>query len=243
MVIEARCHATKVVQPRPQPLNLPAATVAAQSASVLGRRLDPIRLVRRDQLDACGRQLNIKRVAIISSVADQSLWTLFGKTLSENISDKGGLMRRSTRRVGGERKTMSVCQTHEFRAFAPLGGAHGTPPFLATTNVPSIKHSVKSISPRSARSRAQASSTARNVPSLDHCWNLLWHVWYGGNRSGKSCHRAPDLRIHKTPLMTSRVSLHGLPRLSSRRGGAGMSGSNIAHCSSVSSSPRAILKS
>ncbi len=117
----------------------------------------------------------------LSAVADQSLWELSGKALSKNISDKGDFMRRSTRRVGGERKAMSVCQTHEFRAFAPLGGAHSTPPFLATTNVPSIKHSAKSISPRSCRSRAKASSTARSVPSLDHSWNLLWQVWYGGN--------------------------------------------------------------
>jgi hypothetical protein len=47
-------------------------------------------------------------------------------------------MRRSTLRVGGERETMSVCQTHEFRASAPLCGAHSAPPFLATTKVPSM---------------------------------------------------------------------------------------------------------
>src|SRR3712207_7578782 len=43
------------------------------------------------------------------------------------------------------------------RAFAPLGGAHSAPPFLATTKVPSMKHSERSISPRSCRSRARAS--------------------------------------------------------------------------------------
>jgi hypothetical protein len=243
MIIEARCHAAKVLQPRPQSFDFPAATVAAQRAPILCRRPDPIRFVRRDHLNACSCQFNIERIAIISPVADQSLWTLLGKTLSENISDKGDFMRRSTRRVGGERKTMSVCQTHEFRAFAPLCGAHGTPPFLATTNVPSIKHSERSMSPRSCKSRAKASSTARSVPSPDHCWNLRWQVWYDGNLSGKSCHRAPLRSIQRTPLMTSRVSLHGLPRLSSRRGGSGISGAKSAHCSSVSSSPRAMLKS
>jgi hypothetical protein len=242
MIIKARRHAAKVLQPRPEPLDLPTTTVTAQSAPVLCRRLDPVRLVRRDHLDAPARQFSIERVAVISLVADQPLRKLSGKTLSENISDKGDFMRRSTRRVGGERKTMSVCHTHEFRAFAPLGGAHSAPPFLATANVPSIKHSVKSISPRSCRSRAKASSTARSVPSLDHCWNLRWHVWYGGNLSGKSCHRAPLRSIQRTPLMTSRVSLHGLPRLSSRRGGSGISGAKRAHCSSVNSSPRAMRK-
>ena len=28
------------------------------------------------------------------------------------------------------------------------------------------------------------------MPSRDHCWNLRWQVWYGGNLSGKSCHHA-----------------------------------------------------
>ena len=101
MIIKARRHTTKVLQPRPESFDLPAATVTAQSAPVLSGRLDPIRLVRRDHLDACGRQLDIERVAVISPVADQSLWKLAGKTLSENIADKGDFMRRSTRRVGG----------------------------------------------------------------------------------------------------------------------------------------------
>jgi hypothetical protein len=151
-------------------------------------------------------------------------------------------MRASRRRVDGEWKTSIVCHHHELRAFTPLSLTDCVPPFLAVTKVPSMKHSPKSTSPRSRRSRARASSTPRSVPSLDHCWNLLWQVWYGGNLSGKSCHRAPERRIHNTPLMTSRVSLHGLPRPSARRGGAGMSGSRIAHCSSVSSSPRAMPK-
>ena len=147
-------------------------------------------------------------------------------------------MRRSTRRVDGERKTMKVCQTHELRAFAPFCGVHSAPPFLATTKVPSMKHSERSISPRSSRSRARASKTRRNVPSLDHCWNRRWQVWYGGNLSGKSCQRAPLLSIHSTPFITSRVSFQGRPLLSSRRGGSGIKGSRMAHCSSVNSSPR-----
>jgi hypothetical protein len=149
-------------------------------------------------------------------------------------------MRRSRRRVDGEWKTSIVCHHHELRAFAPLSLTNCVPPFFATTKVPSIKHSDKSISPRSCRSRAKASSTTLRVPSRDHCWNLLWQVWYGGNLSGKSCQRAPLLSIQSTPLMTSRVSRQGRPRPSSRRGGSGIRGPIIAHCSSVSSSPRTL---
>jgi hypothetical protein len=44
------------------------------------------------------------------------------------------------------------------------------------------------------------------------------------------------------PFITSRFSLHGLPRPSSLMGSFGRCGSMTAHCSSVSSSPRAMQK-
>src|SRR5215510_16446513 len=95
-------------------------------------------------------------------------------------------MRRSRRCVNGERKTSAVCNCHELRTFAPLGLSHSEPPFLATTNIPSMKHSVRSSSPRTRRSSASASNTLRKTPSRTHCWNRRWQVWYGGNRPGKS---------------------------------------------------------
>jgi hypothetical protein len=151
-------------------------------------------------------------------------------------------MRRSRACVGGDRKTMKVCHHHEFRAFAPLSRTNSVPPFFATTNVPSMKHSDKSKSPRVRRSSARASSTRRRLPSLTHCWNLLWQVWYGGKRAGKSFHLAPERSIQRMPFITSRFSRHGLPRPSSRLGSSGRCGSMTAHCSSVSSSPRAMPK-
>jgi hypothetical protein len=139
-------------------------------------------------------------------------------------------MRASRRRVDGERKTSAVCHRHELSTLAPLGLSHSESPFFATINVASIKHSDKSSSPRVRRSSAKASSTLRSVPSRTHCWNLRWQVWYGGKRLGKSCWRAPLRSIQSTPFMTSRVSRHGLPRPSSRRGRSGISGSISVHC-------------
>jgi len=243
MIIKARCHSAKVLQPRPEPLDLPAAAVAAQLPPVLRWHFLPVRPVRRDQLNAAFSQFQVERVGVVSLIANQSFRLLGDKTVKQSFSDKGDFMRRSRRRVNGEWKTSIVCHHHEFRAFTPLSLTDCAPPFLAVTKVPSIKHSPKSTSPRSCKSCAKASKTLRSVPSRDHCWNLLWQVWYGGNLSGKSCHRAPDLSIQSTPFITSRVSLHGLPRLSSRRGGSGISGAKMAHCSSVSSSPRAMPKS
>jgi len=239
-IIEPHCDATEVLQPRKQPLYLPSPLVASEHSPILRWRFYPIRLVRRDHLNALLPQLFVQRVGVVGPVAYESLWLFIGKNFSESLSDKSDLMRRSRRRVYGERKTSAVCHRHELRTFAPPGLSHSAAPFLATTNVPSIKHSDRSRSPRLLRSAAKASSTRRSVPSRDHCWNLRWQVWYGGNLPGKSCQRAPERRIHRTPLSTSRVSFHGLPRPSSRRGGGGIRGSMIVHCSSVNSSRLAI---
>lgn len=242
MKVEAHRDPTKVLKPREQSLDLPSSFVAAKFPAVLRRCFLPVRLVRRDHLNALFGQRFIQRVGVVSLVADQSFGSLSGKNLSESFSDKGDFMRRSRRRVDGERKTRAVCHRHELRAFAPLGLSHSESPFLATMNVASMKHSDKSSSPRVRRSSAKASSTLRSVPSRTHCWNLRWQVWYGGKRFGKSCQRAPLLSIQSTPFITSRVSRHGLPRPSSRRGSSGISGSISVHCSSVSSSRRAMPK-
>src|SRR5437868_12479560 len=120
MVIKARCHAAKVLQPRPQPLDLPAAMVATQCSPVLRRRFLPVRAVRRDQLNTAHGEFQVERVGVISLVADQACGLSGDKTLKESFSDKGAFMRRSRRRVDGEWKTSIVCHHHEFRAFTPL---------------------------------------------------------------------------------------------------------------------------
>ena len=166
MKIKAHRNSSKVLKPREQPFDLPTAFVAAQDSTVLCRRFLPVRLMRRNHLDALLLKFCVERVTIIGFVANQSLRLFMGKNLSESFSDKGDFMRASRRRVNGERKTIAVCHRHELRTFAPLGLSHSESPFLATTNVPSIKHSDKSRSPRSLRSCARASSPLRNVPSL-----------------------------------------------------------------------------
>ena len=236
LVIKPSRYAAEVLQPSKQPLNLPSALVPPEHSPVLRRRLYSIRLVRSYHLYALLFKLLVQRVAVVCPVTYESLWLLIGKNFSESFFDKSDFMRRSRRRVYGDRKTVAVCHRHELRTFAPLGLSHCASPFLATTNVPSMKHSDTSKSPRSLRSAARASSMRRRVPSRTHCWNLRWQVWYGGNLSGKSCHLAPLRKIQRMPLSTSRLSLHGLPRPSSRRGGGGISCSITAHCSSVNSS-------
>jgi hypothetical protein len=93
--------------------------------------------------------------------------------------------------------------------------------------------------PRSSKSWAKVSNTRRSLPSLTHAWNRRWHVWYGGNLSGKSAHRAPERRIHNTPFKTSRADREGLPRVCIPLDFSN-NGAIKAHCSSVNSSRLAI---
>ena len=231
----------EILQPRKQPFNFPAPLVAPQFSSVLRFRLLPIALVRRNHLNRERRQFLIQRIRVIGFVADQAFGLLIGEALNESFADKGDFMRRSRCRVDGDRKTSAVCHCHELRTFAPLGFSDFSAPFLATTKVPSMKHSDKSNSPRVRRSSAKVSKRRSSRPSLTHCWKRRWQVWYGGKRSGKSHQRAPERRIHSTPFKTSRSGRRGLPRVCTV-GGLSKSGSINAHCSSVNSSRRAMMK-
>jgi len=229
------------LQPREQPLDFPAPPVATEFSTVLRDGTLPVGFVRRDQFDAYCGQFRIQRVRVIRLVANQSLWGLISKAFDQSFSDKSDFMRRSILRVDGDRKTRAVCHCHELRTLAPLGLSDFCAPFLATTNMPSIKHSDKSRSPRVRKSSARVSSTRLSRPSLTHSWNLRWQVWYGGNLFGRSHHLAPERSIQRTPLRTSRSGRRGLPRVWTV-GGLSNSGSSKAHWWSVNSSRRAMLE-
>jgi hypothetical protein len=241
MIFISRQNPPIVLQPRKQPLYLPPPLVASQLPPVLRLGFLPVLLVRRNHLNTDCLKVGIQRVRVICFVANQSFWLLVGKALDESFSDKGDFMRRSRFRVDGDRKTRAVCHCHELRTFAPLGFSHFEPPFLATMNVPSMKHSLKSSSPLWRRSSAKVSKTRWSRPSLTQCWNLRWQVWYGGNLSGKSHQRAPERRIQSTPLRTSRSGRRGLPRVFTE-GGLSNNGSIKDHCWSVNSSRRAMME-
>lgn len=108
----------------------------------------------------------------------------------------------------------------------------------------SIKHSERSIWPTSSRCCASASSVRRSTPLLTQRGSRRKHVVPKGNRSDKSHQAAPVRSTQRMPFMTARLLCSsGRPRPSSRLGVSGINGSRIAHCSSVSSSLRAIRRS
>jgi hypothetical protein len=144
-------------------------------------------------------------------------------------------MGRSAFNVSGDRKTSSVCNCHDLGSLAALCLANRKTPFFAGTKVPSIKASRMSIPPRSYRSCASSWAMSRKTPRRTHCWNRLWHVWYGGYLGGKSFQGAPVRNIHNIPLMTSRGARNGRPRGSFFGAEAAIMGSIRFHCSFVMS--------
>lgn len=223
------------VQPCEQALDFPASLVPSQLAAILRSWLDPITLVRRDQLNTVGCELFIERITVVGTIPEKSLRSSHRDGLIDDSLDKGDFMWASRSRVHGEWKTCSVRNCHELRTFAPLGLSHFRPPFFATTKVPSMKHSDKSMSPLASRSCASASSKCPNVPSLTQALKRRKHVEYDGYSSGRSDHAAPVRKIHNTPSRTARLSCStGLPRPSARRAGGGIKDASTAHCSSVS---------
>ncbi len=238
MIIETNQHTTEVLQPRKQAFDLPASFVASQLSSVLRFCLLSIRFMRRDQFSFMLEEPFIQRIGIVSLIADQFFGALVGKTLKQSLLDKSDLMRRSTLRVNGERKTSAaLAHCHELRAFAPLGLSHSEAAFLATMNVPSIKHSERSMPPRECKSSAKVSNTFFSRPSLTHSWNRRWHVWYGGNLLGKSDQRAPERNIQSSPFKISRSARRGRPRVWIASA-LSNNGSIKDHCSLVNSSRR-----
>lgn len=239
VIFIAHQNAPKVLQPGKQALDFPASFVASQFAPILRRWLPAVAFVRRNQFNPQCFKFGIQGIRIIRSIANQALRTFVGKTFDESFSYERNFMRRRRRCVDGERKTSAVCHCHELRTLAPLGRADFAAPFLATINVPSIKHSERSSLPRVRKSSAKVSSTRASRPSLTHCWKRRWQVWYDTNLAGRSHQRAPERKIHSTPLRTSRSVRRGRPRVW-MLAGLSKSGSSNAHCSSVNSSRRVI---
>jgi hypothetical protein len=234
MTLISDSHTPVVLEPADQPLHFPPAPVTTQLPAVLGLSLSTISSMRSNHLDTLRLERRIKRITVVRFVSDELLRRGYSESSRQSVLHKGDFMRRSTLNVYGEWKRRAVCNDHDLCTLAPLGLSNTPAPFFATTKVPSMKHSDKSMSPRSSRSRAKACSTASSTPERTHCWKRRWQVWYGGYLGGRSIQGAPVRSTHKMPCSTSLGSRQGLPRPSSRRGGSGISGANTAHCSSVS---------
>src|SRR5918998_2491626 len=216
---------TEVPEPGEQPLYLPAPLVAPELAPVLGLRLLAVPPVRRDHLYAPLSENRVERVGVVGPIPDQPLGLLAREARREGRLCEGDLVRRSARRVYGERKTRSVCHRHELRTLAPLGLSHRSSPFFAPTKVPPMKHSERSRPPRSFRSSANARRASASTPSWVHRWKRRWGrsgragSARAGRARGRRCARSKGCRRAR-PSDLAKVCLARLPAAAGRESGA-----------------------
>ena len=163
-------ESAEVVKPGEEALDFPAAAVTAQFAAILGILPAAIILVRRDESDAVfSPEALVERIAVVSAVADHSSRLGSGETLRDGGFDEFGFMRRSAGDAAGDRKTMAVCDRHDFTAFSSASRADSSAPFFAELKLASMKVSDRSSLPRARRSSASTCSTRVSVPSRCHC--------------------------------------------------------------------------
>ena len=224
------------MEPGKQSLYPLPSCIASQDTAVLCSRFFPISLMGCNQSNtAFFGQLLIKLVAVIRSVTNDFFGNMLKKTSVQRLINKCYFMRLSTGCVNGDRKTKSVCETHNLSSFAFFGFAHTIAPFFAGAKVPSMKPSLRSIPPRSFRSWASPVSILAKTPDSFHSWKRRWQVLLGGYRSGKSPHGAPVRKIQRMPLSTARQSCGGRPDFPGWALGFGIYSAIRCHCSCVRS--------
>ncbi len=163
-------QSAEVMKPGEQPLDFPTAAVASQFSTVLGFLPAAIAFVRRDQANAMLLpQVLVEWIAVVGRVADHSSGLGSGEALLDGRFHELGFMRRSAGDAAGERKTMAVCDGHDFTAFSSASRADSSAPFFAELKLASMKVSDKSSLPRARRSSASAYNSRVSVPSRCHC--------------------------------------------------------------------------
>ena len=171
VVFPADDGTTKVMKPGEQTLDFPATPVAAQNTAVLRRRCDAHEFVRRDELYAVSFvDALVQRIAVVSAVADHAFGGFGKESLVERGFNESCFMRRSAGHVHGERKTMAVCDGHDFAAFAAFCRADTRAPFFAPLKLASMKDSLRSSFPRSRKSSASFCSKRVSNPLRCQDW-------------------------------------------------------------------------
>jgi hypothetical protein len=177
LIFPAADESAEVVEPSEEALDFPAAAVTTQFAAVLGALSTAVVLVGRDESDAVLlQQALIERITVVGAVADHSFGLGSRKPLCEGGFNEFRFMRRSASDAAGDRKTMAVCDRHDFAAFAAASWTDSSAPFFAELKLASMKVSDKSILPRSRKSSASFCSTRVSNPERCQDWKRRWQV-------------------------------------------------------------------
>ena len=126
--------------------------------------------MRCDHLDAIALgQISIQAVTVIRFVADQSCREGVEKAVSEDAFNKLAFVRRSAFDTNGERKTVIIGESDDFRPFATFGGPDREAPFFAPVKEASMKASSSCNLPRACSSSARTCKMRSSLPSRTHC--------------------------------------------------------------------------
>jgi hypothetical protein len=130
VVLPAGDQPTEMMEPGKQSFDSPTSVVAAQGAAIL-RRHSALSAMRCDHLDAVALgQVTIQAVAVVSLVADQSLGEGVEEAVSEEAFDELAFVRRSAFDTNGERKTVIIGESDDFRPLTAFGGPDREAPFF-----------------------------------------------------------------------------------------------------------------
>ena len=234
MVLPADHEPTKVMQPSEKSFHPQASAIATQWTPVL-RWCSPLSAMGCDHFYPVSLgQITVQSITVIGLVADQSRRERIEEAVPEDSFDELTFVGRSTFDTNGERKTVIIGESDDFRPLAAFGGPDCEAPFFAPVKEGSMKASSKSSFPRACNSSASTRKMRSSLPARTHCWKRRWQVWYGGYLLGSSRHCAPVPNTQRIPLSTALVSCQGRPRPSARRCGLKI-GSMSFHWASLSS--------
>jgi len=113
-------------------------------------------------------QALVQRIAVVGAVADHAFWFGSREALFDGGFDELRFMRRSAGDAAGDRKTMAVCDRHDFTAFSAASRADSRAPFFAELKLASMKVSDRSSFPRARGSSACVCNRRVKVPSRCH---------------------------------------------------------------------------
>ncbi len=128
------------MQPSKEAFDLPSSAVASEHSTVLRLLFPAVAPV----------QLLVESLTVVGRIADHFLRRGPDEPLRDRGFDESGFMRRSAGDASGERKTIAVCDRHDFTGFSTPSWADSRAPFFALEKLASMKVSDRSNRPREA---------------------------------------------------------------------------------------------
>ena len=242
MTLPAHDQAAKIAIPSERALNFPPALGAPQLAATLQWRLHPITAMGTAQLNTPRGQPLPQGIRVASFVIDDPLRVLAGPpgAMAGHGNGVQGRLQQGHfgrgRRVQevSQRNTLAVAHHHPLRTRAAFRLPDARPPFFAGAKRPSANASDQSSWPCASSWARKARQALSHTPCSSQSRRRRQQVLGEGNRSGRSCQRAPVRQTQRMPSHTGRFGI-GLGPPHGEALSSGSNGAIVAHCAAVSS--------